>query len=368
LIIIIGFSSEKHWKLGIDENSRNATLRCEGLMARKSTKEIGNFGQFRSFFISLLLSILPISSCYVAEYEKPISDFSTATADAEESLIGLNKQVTTAYTELQSKRVVAGQVQPRFFTGDRSGLQDCLVISSRCRLELLDSGANSLGAFPQNAALRNMIILMTSIRMYAQNLTNIVNADTSAKVSANVNSTLGSVASLAGSVEKVGGQVPGIDLEEYKTPVGEAINWLVGNYIAAVQLDGLRRATAAADPVIAEAARVIEPIIGAGADVPKAALAEAVSMRNDAFAEERTAANLKLLITDAAAYDQFLLAKPGGVFARMKDAHHALANNLQGEDPSLGQVAKKIKYFLIEAETLRRIIESLLSAGKEKEK
>jgi hypothetical protein len=168
-------------------------------------------------------------------------------------------------------------------------------------------------------------------------------------------------------VQKLDGAKKPVDLTEYTTPVGEAVNWLVGNYVAVAKLDGLRRATAEADPVIAEATRVIEASAKAGANVPKAALAEAVSMRNDAFAEERTAANLQLLIADATAYDQFLLAKPEGVFARMKDAHHALASNLQTENPSLGQVMEKIKSFLIEAQTLHRIIGSLASAGKDKE-
>jgi hypothetical protein len=328
---------------------------------------LGNMRNVRYVCLFFLIGILPISSCAVTEYEKPVSEFSAATADAETALVGLNHQVTTAYTELQSKRVVAGEVQPRFFKDDRAGSQDCLVQSSRCRLELVESGGRSLGTFPQDAALRNMIVLMTSIRMYAQNLADVVNADTSAKVSASVNSTLGSVSSLAASIQKVGGAPKKVDLEEYKTPVGEAINWFVGNYVAAVKLDGLRRTTAAADPVIAEASRVIGATTVAGADVPKVALAEAVSMRNDAFAEGRTTANLQQIIADAAAYDQFLLAKPDGVFARMADAHHALANNLQGEKPSMGEVAEKIKRFLIEAETLRRIVEALRSAGKEKE-
>lgn len=212
-----------------------------------------------------------------------------------------------------------------------------------------------------------MIVLMASVRMYAKNLEDLVKADTSAKVSASVNSTLGSVSSLADSVQKIGGVENTVDLEEYKTPIGDLIDWFVGNYVAAVKLDGLRRATTAADPVIAEASKVIGIAADAGSDIPKAALAEAASMRNDAFAEDRTASNLEKLIADAAAFDQFLLAKPDGVFAQMADAHHALTENLQGESPSIAVVAKKIKDFLAESENLLRIIEELRSAGKEEE-
>lgn len=102
-------------------------------------------GRQRSVIALLAMTALAMYGCTVTEYEKPVSDFSSATSDAEAALIGLNNQITEAYTEQQSNRVVSKELQPRYYRSDESSVEDCLVQSSRCRLELIDRDGENQG-------------------------------------------------------------------------------------------------------------------------------------------------------------------------------------------------------------------------------
>lgn len=306
--------------------------------------------------------VVCITACSVADYQKPISDFAKATQNAETALVGLDEQVTEAYAALHRRRALAGERLVQ-----RQG-EDCLVESARCRLVVVDTDRSTEPLSP-DPALRNMITLMRSVRVYADGLSAIVNADTAANVATHVNATIGSVENLAKTVVKLGGQdtTSSIDLSEYTTPVGQAVNWLVGQYVAKVQLDGLKRATKDAKDVVKAAASVFGSAAEVASVVPRAALAEAVSKRIDAFRDSQSDQNLNNLIESAAKYDQLLLAKPATVFARLDAAHEALVDKLQTDELSLANVMAKIEAFAAEAETLAKILKDLAAAGKEKE-
>ena len=154
------------------------------------------------------------TACSVADYKTPISDFATATQDAETALVLLDQQVTDAYAALLRERAIAGEAFVKFESGN------CQVSSARCQLVI---GNELLTPQP---ALQQMILLMTAVRSYADGLTAIVEADTAAQVTTHVNAALGSVESLAGTVADIRGPPPPDDrpnVSEFTTPVGEAV-------------------------------------------------------------------------------------------------------------------------------------------------
>jgi hypothetical protein len=208
-----------------------------------------------------------------------------------------------------------------------------------------------------------MVALMGSISAYANNLVALVSADTAAAVTTNVNATIGSIENLADTVEKAGGAKTSVDLSAYATPAGEAVAWIVGQYVASVKRDGLRRATRDAQPVIAAAAAVFEKAAEEAAQVPRATLSGAVSEQLTAFQDSRTEANLERLIQSAGQFNQFLEAKPASVFARMSAAHEALTRQLQG-NASLAEAIARIEAFASEAQRLAEIAKSLATAGQ----
>lgn len=286
------------------------------------------------------------TACSVADYKKPISDFATATRDAETALVLLDKQVTDAYAALLRERAIAGEAFVKFESGN------CQVSSVRCQLVI---GNELLTPQP---ALQQMILLMTAVRSYADGLTAIVEADTAAQVTTHVNAALGSVESLAGTVADIR-NTPAAErpnVSEFTTPAGKAVNWIVGQYVAKVQVDGLKRATDHADPVITDAAQLFGLAGEVASDVPKAAKAEEVSKRLDSLRESVTEQNLNALIESAAEYDQLLVAKPSNIFESLRDAHNALTTQLAGGDVSLADAFAKIKAFAAEAKTLAKIL------------
>jgi len=300
--------------------------------------------------------LLGLTACSVTDYQQPITRFAGATKDAEAALDALNTEVTSAYTDLLRAQAMAGEGLVEVPPGD------CLFSSTQCRLDLLGRDGQTQPLTPP-AALGNMTALMASISTYADNLVALVSADTAAAVAANVNATLGSIESLAETVAKAGGDKQPVDLSAYTTPAGEAVLWIVGQYTASVKLDGLRRATEEAQPVIAEATSVFEQAAALAANIPKDAMAQEVSQRLAAFDASPTQENLDSLINSADQFNQFLEAKPADVFAKMNVAHEALTRQLQGEDVSLAEAVARIESFAAEAESLAKIAKAFAAAN-----
>jgi hypothetical protein len=305
---------------------------------------------------AVIALMVTVSACSVTDYQEPITQFATASKNAETALNALNTEVTDAYTALLRERAVAGEALVEEPEGD------CLFDSEHCRLDLLARDGTTQPLTPP-PALRNMVALMESITSYADNLVALVSADTAAAVTTNVNATLGSIESLAETVEKAGGAKQSVNLAAYRTPVGEAASWLVGQYVARVKLDGLRRATTEAQPVIAEATSVFEVAADQAAVVPRATMAEDVRQRLAAFDSSHSEQNLEQLIQSADQFNQFLEAKPSDVFAKMNAAHEALTNQLQGKDVTLAEAIARIESFAAEAERLVKIARSFAAAA-----
>ncbi len=299
------------------------------------------------------LLMLGLAACSVADYKQPIATFTEATRNAERALSELDRQVTEAYALSLEKRIFDEELFVRYASGD------CLTTSERCRLVAVDRGGNVVADLTPGPALKQSLLLMGAIRKYAEGLSAIVDAETAAAASSQVNAALGSVANLGNTVVKLGGNETSPPLEEYTTAAGQAANWVVGQYVASVQVSGLKAATREAKPVVAEAALLFQTLSAEAEFVPRADLAEATSRRLDAFRENLTLPSYDALVRSAQAYDSLLVTKPSRVFMSMKEAHDALADELNSDKLTLSQAMAKVKIFAAEAETLAKIFQSL---------
>lgn len=302
-----------------------------------------------------MAALLALVACSATDYSKPVNDFAAATGNAEKALAGLNVEVTEAYRGVLDDRIL----------NDRALLRaagpECQTTSARCRLTVTSEAGSEF--YPPEPPLQQMTLLMSQIGTYAGNLKALIEADSADQAAGHVNAALGSVENLAETVAEASaapGTAPAAALPDFATPTGAAVNWAVGHYVETVKYKGLQRATEAAKPVVRAAADLFAQTATIIADVPRATLAEEVSLANDVYQNDRrNKAALTKLVQIAAKYDALLTANPPQVFQRLGDAHDALADALQGGEVTLSAAIGKIEAFAAEAQNLAKILQDL---------
>lgn len=308
---------------------------------------------------SVVALTLVIAGCSAMDYTKPITTFADATASAETALVELNKKTTAEYTAVLSQRA---RTNMRLVV--KAADKDCELGSLRCRI-VLQSADNSadLTPFPPDPLLENMVAVMGDIRIYAQNLAALVNDDSAVKAQADVNAALGSIQKLANTVAAVDGQ-GAMAVPSFAAPVGNAINWVVGQYANHTKLDGLKDATRKADPVIQRAAKLFQTTAVVASDPDRAALVASFRTKLDNYSDNRSdEGNLKAAVAAAKTYDALLSSESGAAFQKMGEAHAALADALQRPNLSLTDAIAKIQVFADEAKRLVEIVQDLTAIG-----
>jgi hypothetical protein len=290
-----------------------------------------------------------LGACSTAEYGKPVKDFAAATSEAETVLAQLNTQLADSYNGVTEKGVLSG----KGFVRAKS--DDCLVSSTRCRLEVVDR-AGQVKPYPVEPPLAQMALIMAQINKYAANLKSLIEADTASQAEGQVNAALGSVQNLAQTLAGPEQTVP-----KFATPAGAAVNWVVGQYVDHVKFSGLQRATAAAKPVVRDAANLFAKTAALAADAPRADLADETTDAVQAVRSARppSGASLAAAKRSATRYDALLTTAPKQVFQRMAEAHDALAESLQGEGATLVTALARIEAFGDEAKKLAKILKDL---------
>lgn len=304
-----------------------------------------------------------LAACSTADYAEPVNTFAAASGEAEKALVSLNDSVTKGYADYVRDLVMRGDGQVEFTEHEPNedelvGAIDCGISSERCQLMVVLRDETTEQLTPDDA-LADMVAIMAGIRAYADNLTTIVAADNAAAASTDISATFGSIQNLANIVATRGGSEAAAALPDFAEPAAAAANWLVGQYVESVKLAGLREATAAAQPVIVEAADVFKQASDVAQVVPRKILSAEVQDRYDIYLESKTEANLDRLIAAAEAYDTFLVANPPEVFLRLRDAHGALTESLNNGDLTLAAAMGKIEVFANEAIALAEIMKDL---------
>jgi hypothetical protein len=292
------------------------------------------------------------TACSTADYSKPVNDFAAATSDAQTALSQLNTQVTEAYGAVLETSIIKRRVFLKFADNE------CLVPSERCRL-IVQSASGKTEPYPPQPPLAQMSLVMAEISKYAANLKALVEADTAQQAEGQVNAALGSIQNLAQTVADAHNGGTATSVPQFATPVGAAVNWVIGQYVEHVKFRGLQRATETAKPVIRDAANLFSAVSSFVSDVPKSELAEEVSSALDAFRATGNEANLDKLAQSAAKYDALLTSAPPQLFQHMAAAHDALADSLQNKDVTFSTVVARIEAFGAEAKNLATILNNL---------
>ena len=324
------------------------------------------------FVLLGICGALGLSACAVPDLEAPLSEFSTATKTAQESLLAIDAQVATNYRDVLVDEVIANKYSVKFV-----GKNDCQTYSPRCRIKFIskDDEEVSLDVKPP---LSNLAKLMRTVRAYASSLEAIARADTAAKVEAEVNAVIGSIRNISKATSEAENQTSldkgdsnktedrDIDISEYATPLGLLVNWLVGEYVAHAKLDALRRATKDAKGVIKEAAEEFGKAAKLAVAEPNKKLVIEISSLKDKYNDDKSKANLSKLTDAARKYNLILVVDAPNVFESMVQAHNALVDKIQDGSGSWGSVMAQLQNFGEKASELEEILQSLaeVSSGK----
>ena len=290
-----------------------------------------------------------VSACSSVDYGEPVNDFAEATRNAETALTALDRQAA----EAESTRLRALATDSMGFV--RFADDECLTTSERCRLAIVVDGAEQ--PLTPDSLIGNTVTLMAAIRDYADGLEKIAGSESPAQVAAHVAATGQKVKKLAGIVVTVRGS--GSAVADAATPAGNLAAWVVERTVAAMKARALARATAAADPVVKEAAALFGDAAFLANEAGRARLAEVLSTDLDRFRATKSTESLDDLIGAAAAYDAVLRAKPQDVFQRLAEAHGALTAALNDDGLTLENAVARIQVFADEAKSLARILKDL---------
>ena len=321
---------------------------------------VAKWGAARAIGAAVFISI--VAGCSSADYAAPIKTFADATTAADTALADFNKTANESYEAALSQRA---RTDSGIVVDARD--DECLERSSRCRIALEDTSVHGkIRNFPPDPLLGRSVALMGDIKTYAQNLATLVADDSAAQAAPHVNAALGSIEKLAIAVAEADGKPKG-SVPSFATPVGPAVNWVVGKYAEHVKLAGLRDATKTADPVIQRAAALFEKEAVFGSQIRRDALAAVFRVKMRAYQADRgDAAKLNEAVAAAKTYDDFLKAQPEMTFKTMGAAHAALTAALNNSDISWPQAIAKIQEFAAEAQQLAQIAQDLTALTQKK--
>lgn len=289
-------------------------------------------------------------------YKPAVDGFAAAAGKTSDAYAALQSTVIAARTEYLEQSALKGKVRVR----TRMASGDCARDSQRCRLEVTGGGETK----DLVLELGNITLLLREIADYAANLQAVVGADTAEQVNAKLAAAGGSIKNLGGDLAALpGGTAIGGDIGAFAAPSVDLAAWIAGESINALQVEALRRATQAADPVIQQSAKVLEGAVTAAGDVTRPDFADRVSDASDGYVRARgDRGALEQFMHAAADYDAMLTATAPDVFADMATAHRRLAESLSAKNVTLADAFAAIQRFGAKASALKSIVDKFQAA------
>jgi hypothetical protein len=302
-----------------------------------------------------VLLLLALSACSIAsDFKGPITQFSTATAQAESALQEFDKDAAKQLTDLRREDALKTPGQVRPFK------DDCAPLSPGCRIRLFSSPDGEGDALTVESIVPEHLMAMHEIQLYAQGLQDIVEADATAAVKAGLDKASAAAADLAA----LAGAQYGAGVKALSVPVNMAAVWLFGEYQESIKLDALREATRRMETVLPDAVGKF----GAAADLAHLAgvtqLAKTFGQKKVSFQTERSAAALDEYLVASKELDDALQVKPSDVFNQLGTAHNKLAAALQSDDIAFDEAILQMNRLVTKAEELVAIAKAFKKAGE----
>lgn len=312
-----------------------------------------NRARIARHLLSLVLLAVSSAACSVNTYKPAVDRFGTAMQQARDAYGKMEAVVLASRTEALRKDVLGGKLRVSLKPNT------CNVQSASCELLVIGNSK----AEPLHPKFENINLLLGELTDYAANLRAIVASDTPQQVTASFGAASGSIKSLSASVAKISGKPD--EVSAFVEPSANIAGWIVGEFVNALQVSALRKATARADGVVQRALPILQESATASANVINAGLAKRVEELKEA--QRLAPADRQALDRlDAAAreLDTALKATSPAVFADMAAAHRDLTAALSGSRITLEDAYAAIQQFATKAEALYKMIAALEAAAK----
>jgi hypothetical protein len=287
-----------------------------------------------------------LADCAPADYADGVNSFSTAVDKAntaEQTLIIAYQQNTLDLTAAQVAKGNLSYGPPDLLKcrGNPGPYKagDCMV--------QFGGAAAPITAGPSS---------LTSLTQYAAMLSSVVTDNTCDSLNKDANG-------LAGSIGDIAKDARNPTLAAPASALGTIVAAVECGAIEAAQLNILRTATQAADPVIA---RIVPIVVDKDARLQSAAINSAVvgqlSVAESRYDSSRSAADLKQVVSLAKAIDQAQLSPPGPMIEKIAGLHHTLTEDLKSPKVTLTRVESDAKALIAEAGAVQTAVETLANA------
>jgi 3-deoxy-D-manno-octulosonate 8-phosphate phosphatase KdsC-like HAD superfamily phosphatase len=296
------------------------------------------------------------SACAGPDPAKVIGPFATATQDASAAIKAYDEAAAQRLTEIGVAKVLssanAGIAVVPMQDGCMSGSADCQL---GYRL--------SKGADPKQLAFQTLIpetaLIADDLSTYGGALSDLAAADSRDEVSAALGKASAAISSAANVVQPGSGPAAAAILG----PSASGLSWLYGKYQDKIKADALRKATAAMNPVVAQAAAHFQLIADQAATADQAVAVGEFNEAQQTYQDAPNASTLRAYMKAAADLNAILKAPHvGKVFTSLAGAHDKLTDALDGEIESFAELQASVAQLAADAQTLRKLAEDFKKA------
>ena len=314
--------------------------------------------------VCALLAISVLGACTSADYGRTIGDFAAATDELAVSVDAYDAALVEAVGKLNRSLALGVDGTPRSVLVHREeGSIDCTTTADRCRLVVRDgSGPRPLAP---DAILSGSRALVRALASYAGDLKAVADADVASDVRASVDAMNATLVDIAHGLPDGATRAATV---RFAPPVGSAVRWLGGVRLSTMKVEALRNATAAADPVVRDAADVVAGQVDSVLRVKRATLADEVERLRAAYNDRPTPEALDALMKAGRALDAALRQRPGDAVRRFGEVHGELTRALARPEPELEQVIRSIRSLEAEARGLRDVARAMAGAVRAEER
>ena len=138
-------------------------------------------------------------------------------------------------------------------------------------------------------------------------------------------------------------------ISAYAAPIGGLVSWIAGQYIAHVQLQGLRSATANANPTLKKIAPELDQFADVEGGTTENTLFAKMNHMKQVFEDTGTEDSFKSYSDSVDAYNAAVDARRVPIFQKLADSHDALTKELNSSNVDLDQVGTLVQAFATQA-------------------
>ena len=312
--------------------------------------------------IITLSTALFLNGCATtADYSAPVLRLEQAINDSSNLIESIDAELTARQNAVLKNKIVAEELLLDV------AHDECAAGKKKCTLSVLsvkDGITARISDYPLMSTMPKGLLALQMVKTYVSRLKSIIEADTTGKVTASANETLGTLEGIANRLELESGKPAGKSqkIAEYKEPVIGLIEWITEKYVEQVKKEALAKAMKEAHPLIED---LTEFYATAAQSLKIAVFAEThIAFKDnqekydnqDQIAES----SVDAYVQAAEDFDAALKAEAANPLEAFKAAHGKLMKQLNGEDAkenTLADVASAIERLEQEAKAIRALVD-----------